>query len=162
MNQPAGRRVRRGRTGRGAAQVATTLDPGDPAENVCESLLTHREAERWHQPAASTNALPAVESLSTSEPRTAAQNLASTSASAASKEVYAPAQTEPPGDDADPAESAAFLGSMLEATAMDITAAYRARQAGHRREVDLHRGAPLTRNGSRPWRCCSSAWPTAG
>ena len=55
--------------------------------------------------------------------------------------VYAPAETEPPGDDADPEETAAFLGSVLEATAMDITAAYRARQAGSRREVDLHRGA---------------------
>lgn len=56
--------------------------------------------------------------------------------------VYAPAQTEPPGDDdADPEETAAFLGSMLEATAMDITAAYQARRAGRRREVDLHRGA---------------------
>ncbi len=55
--------------------------------------------------------------------------------------VYAPAETEPPGDDADPEETAAFLGSMLEATAIDITAAYRARQAGRRREVDLRRGA---------------------
>jgi DNA-binding transcriptional ArsR family regulator len=55
--------------------------------------------------------------------------------------VYAPAETEPPGDDATPEETAAFLGSMLEASAMDITAAYRARQAGRRREVDLHRGA---------------------
>ena len=55
--------------------------------------------------------------------------------------VYAPAETEPPGDDADPEETAAFLGSVLEATAMDITAAYQARRAGRRREVDLHRGA---------------------
>ena len=55
--------------------------------------------------------------------------------------VYAPAQTEPPGDDADPDETVAFLGSMLEATSMDIAAAYRARQAGRRREVDLRRGA---------------------
>jgi DNA-binding transcriptional ArsR family regulator len=55
--------------------------------------------------------------------------------------VYAPAQTEPPGDDADPEETAAFLGSVLEATAMDIAAAFRARQAGRRREVDLRRGA---------------------
>ena len=55
--------------------------------------------------------------------------------------IYAPAETEPPGDDADPEETAAFLGSMLEATAMDITAAYQARRAGRRREVDLHRGA---------------------
>jgi DNA-binding transcriptional ArsR family regulator len=55
--------------------------------------------------------------------------------------VYAPAQTEPPGDDAGPEETAAFHRSMLEATAMDITAACRAREAGRRREVDLHRGA---------------------
>jgi DNA-binding transcriptional ArsR family regulator len=55
--------------------------------------------------------------------------------------VYAPAQTEPPGDDADPEETAALLGSMLQATAMDITAACRARQAGGRREIDLHLGA---------------------
>jgi len=55
--------------------------------------------------------------------------------------VYALAEAEPPGDDASPEETAAFLGSMLEATAMDITAAYRARQAGARREVDLRRGA---------------------
>jgi DNA-binding transcriptional ArsR family regulator len=55
--------------------------------------------------------------------------------------VYAPAETEPPGDDADPEETAAFLGSVLEATAMDITAAFQAKRAGRRREVDLHRGA---------------------
>jgi len=55
--------------------------------------------------------------------------------------VYARAETEPPGDDASPEETAAFLGSVLEATAMDITAAYQARQSGHRREVVLRRGA---------------------
>jgi DNA-binding transcriptional ArsR family regulator len=55
--------------------------------------------------------------------------------------IYAPAETEPPGDDADPEETAAFLRSALEATAMDITAAFQAKQAGRRREVDLHRGA---------------------
>jgi DNA-binding transcriptional ArsR family regulator len=55
--------------------------------------------------------------------------------------VYARVETEPPGDDAGPEEMTAFLGSMLEATAMDITAAYRARQAGRRREVHLSRGA---------------------
>ncbi len=55
--------------------------------------------------------------------------------------VYAPAETEPPGDDADPEETAAFLGSVLQATAMDITAAYQAKRAGGRREVDLSRGA---------------------
>ncbi len=55
--------------------------------------------------------------------------------------VYAPARTEPPGDDTSPEETAAFLGSVLEATAMDITAAYQAGQAGRRREVVLQRGA---------------------
>ncbi len=55
--------------------------------------------------------------------------------------VYAPAQAEPPGDDASPQETAAFLGSVLEATAMDITAAYQAKQAGRRREVDVTRSA---------------------
>ena len=68
--------------------------------------------------------------------------------------VYAPAETEPPGDDADPEETAAFLGSMLEATAIDITAAYRAKQAGRRREVDLHRGpsgSPMRR-----WPSCAA------
>lgn len=55
--------------------------------------------------------------------------------------VYAPAVTEPPSDTADPEEMAEFLGSMLDATRADINAAYRARQAGARREVDLYRGA---------------------
>jgi DNA-binding transcriptional ArsR family regulator len=55
--------------------------------------------------------------------------------------IYAPAEAEPPGDDASPQETAAFLGSLLEATAMDISAAYQAKQAGHRREVDVTRAA---------------------
>ena len=55
--------------------------------------------------------------------------------------VYAPAEAEPPGDDASPQETAAFLGSVLEATAMDITAAFQAKQAGRRREVDVTRAA---------------------
>jgi DNA-binding transcriptional ArsR family regulator len=55
--------------------------------------------------------------------------------------VYARAETEPPGDDASPEETAAFLGSVLEATAMDITAAYQARRSGRRREVNVLRGA---------------------
>jgi DNA-binding transcriptional ArsR family regulator len=55
--------------------------------------------------------------------------------------VYAPAEAEPPGDDASPQETAALLGSMLEATTMDITAAFQAKQAGRRREVDLTRAA---------------------
>jgi DNA-binding transcriptional ArsR family regulator len=53
--------------------------------------------------------------------------------------VYAPAENEPPGD-ATTEEAAAFLGAVLEATAMDITTAYKAKEAGRRREVDLHRG----------------------
>jgi DNA-binding transcriptional ArsR family regulator len=55
--------------------------------------------------------------------------------------VYAPAEAEPPGDDVSPQETAALLGSMLEATAMDITAAFQAKQAGRRREVDMTRAA---------------------
>ncbi len=54
--------------------------------------------------------------------------------------IYAPAETEPPGGDATPEEEAAFLGSVLQATAMDITIAYQARRTGGRREVELHRG----------------------
>lgn len=55
--------------------------------------------------------------------------------------VYAPAVTEPPSDAASPEEMAEFLGSMLDATRADISAAYRSKQAGGRREVDVHRGA---------------------
>ncbi|MEU3361184.1 winged helix-turn-helix domain-containing protein [Streptomyces albidoflavus] len=55
--------------------------------------------------------------------------------------VYAPAVTEPPSDAAGPEEMAEFLGSMLDATRADIGSAYRSKQAGGRREVDLHRGA---------------------
>lgn len=55
--------------------------------------------------------------------------------------VYAPAVTEPPGDAVSPEEMAEFLGSMLDATRADINAAYRSKQAGGRREVDVHRGA---------------------
>ncbi len=55
--------------------------------------------------------------------------------------VYAPAVVEPPGDAASPEEMAAFLGSMLDATRADINAAYRAKQTGERREVELLRGA---------------------
>jgi hypothetical protein len=36
---------------------------------------------------------------------------------------------------------AEFLGSMLDATRADINAAYRSKQVGGRREVDVHRGA---------------------
>jgi predicted ArsR family transcriptional regulator len=55
--------------------------------------------------------------------------------------VYAPAAVEPPGDGASPEETVAFLGSVLDATRADIAAAYRAKQAGRRREVNVYRGA---------------------
>ncbi|MFE2603661.1 ArsR/SmtB family transcription factor [Streptomyces mirabilis] len=55
--------------------------------------------------------------------------------------IYAPAVTEPPSDAAEPEEMAEFLGSMLDATRADINAAYRSKQAGGRRQVDVHRGA---------------------
>jgi DNA-binding transcriptional ArsR family regulator len=55
--------------------------------------------------------------------------------------VYAPAVIEPPADATTPQEMVAFLGSMLDATRADIAAAYRAKEAGRRREVTLHRGA---------------------
>lgn len=55
--------------------------------------------------------------------------------------VYAPSVTEPPGGAASPEEMVAFLGSMLDATRADIGAAWRSKQAGGRREVDVHRGA---------------------
>ncbi|MFJ9244880.1 hypothetical protein [Streptomyces sp. NPDC101776] len=54
--------------------------------------------------------------------------------------VYTPVVTEPPSDAANPAEMAELLGAMLDATRADINAAYRSRQGGGRREVDLHRG----------------------
>jgi DNA-binding transcriptional ArsR family regulator len=54
--------------------------------------------------------------------------------------VYAPVEVEPPTD-AGPEETAAFLGAVLDATNLDISAAYQAKQAGRRREVTVHRGA---------------------
>jgi DNA-binding transcriptional ArsR family regulator len=55
--------------------------------------------------------------------------------------VYARAGVEPPGEAATPAEAAAFLGSVLEATQADIATAFLAKEAGQRRDVDIHRGA---------------------
>jgi DNA-binding transcriptional ArsR family regulator len=55
--------------------------------------------------------------------------------------VYARAAVEPPGDAATPAEAAAFLGSVLEATQADIATAFLAKEAGQHREVDIRRGA---------------------
>jgi DNA-binding transcriptional ArsR family regulator len=55
--------------------------------------------------------------------------------------VYAPVSTEPPGDDATPAELAQFLSAAVEATRADITSAGLAREAGKRREMSLTRTA---------------------
>lgn len=55
--------------------------------------------------------------------------------------IYAPAAIEPPADTTTPEEMVAFLGSMLDATRAEIATAYRAKEAGRRREVNLHRGA---------------------
>jgi DNA-binding transcriptional ArsR family regulator len=54
--------------------------------------------------------------------------------------VYAPSVAEPPADAASPEEVAAFLGSVLDATRADISAAYEAKKAGRRREVTVVRG----------------------
>jgi DNA-binding transcriptional ArsR family regulator len=54
--------------------------------------------------------------------------------------VYVPAEIEPPAD-AGLEDTRAFLGAVLDATNLDIIAAYQAKQAGRRREVDVHRGA---------------------
>ena len=53
--------------------------------------------------------------------------------------VYAPAASEPPGEQASPVDVAQFLGSMLEATRADINAAAMAKEAGERREMGLMR-----------------------
>ena len=68
--------------------------------------------------------------------------------------VYAPARSRAARRRRRPQETAAFLGSMLEATAMDITAAYQARQAGRRREVDLT-AAPCG-SPTRRWPNCAA------
>lgn len=54
--------------------------------------------------------------------------------------VYVTVEVEPPGD-ADLEETSAFLGAVLDATGLDISAAYQAKQAGRRREVNVHRSA---------------------
>jgi DNA-binding transcriptional ArsR family regulator len=53
--------------------------------------------------------------------------------------VYRPTPVEPPGDEASPLEFGEFLGTMLEATRADITAASMAKEAGERREITLLR-----------------------
>lgn len=54
--------------------------------------------------------------------------------------VYRRVEAEPPQDASSPEEIAAFLGSVLDATRADITAAFMAKQAGQRREVYVGRG----------------------
>ena len=53
--------------------------------------------------------------------------------------VYAPAATEPLGDDASPADVALMLGAALETTRADINAAAQAREAGEDRLISLGR-----------------------
>ena len=53
--------------------------------------------------------------------------------------VYAPTATEPPGDDASPADVALMLGAALETTRADINAAAQAREAGEERLISLSR-----------------------
>ena len=60
--------------------------------------------------------------------------------------VYGIARVEPPGDEATPAELAAFLGQALDATRADINQAYSARTQSGQRLVTLTRsGARLSR-----------------
>ncbi|MGH3164695.1 MAG: ArsR/SmtB family transcription factor [Trebonia sp.] len=53
--------------------------------------------------------------------------------------IYAPAATEPPGDDADPADIALMLNAALETTRADVNAATAAKEAGQDREISLTR-----------------------
>jgi DNA-binding transcriptional ArsR family regulator len=54
--------------------------------------------------------------------------------------VYRRVEAEPPGDASSPEEMAAFLGSVVDVTRADITAAFMARAAGERREVMVAQG----------------------
>jgi DNA-binding transcriptional ArsR family regulator len=54
--------------------------------------------------------------------------------------VYRRVEAEPPGDASSPEEVAAFLGSVLDVTKADITAALMAKAAGQRREVAVAQG----------------------
>lgn len=53
--------------------------------------------------------------------------------------VYAPSATEPPGDDASPADLALLFNAALETTRADINAAARAKEAGEDRRISLSR-----------------------
>jgi DNA-binding transcriptional ArsR family regulator len=55
--------------------------------------------------------------------------------------LYQRAEAEPPAEESSPEEIATFLGSMLDATKVDITAAHMAKADGQRREVALTRAA---------------------
>lgn len=53
--------------------------------------------------------------------------------------VYAPADAEPPGDYATPADVALLLSSALETTRADVNAAAQAQEAGEHRRIGLGR-----------------------
>jgi DNA-binding transcriptional ArsR family regulator len=54
--------------------------------------------------------------------------------------LYRRPEAEPPQDSASPREIAAFLGSVLDATKADVSAAFLAKEAGRRREVHVAQG----------------------
>lgn len=54
--------------------------------------------------------------------------------------VYGRAEVEPPSDVSSPEDMATFLGSVLDATKADITAAFMAKATGERREVMVRQG----------------------
>lgn len=53
--------------------------------------------------------------------------------------IYAPAPSEPPGDEASPAERAVMFNAVLEITRADINAATMAEEAGEARRISLGR-----------------------
>jgi DNA-binding transcriptional ArsR family regulator len=54
--------------------------------------------------------------------------------------VYRRAEVEPPSDVSSPEEMATFLGSVLDASKADVTAAFMARATGERREAIVSQG----------------------
>jgi predicted ArsR family transcriptional regulator len=62
--------------------------------------------------------------------------------------LYQRAESEPPAEESSPEEMVAFLGAVLDATKLDITAAYLAKADGQRRDVAVTRaGVRLTSEG---------------
>ena len=55
--------------------------------------------------------------------------------------LYQRAEAEPPAEESSPEEMAAFLGAVLDATKLDITAAHMAKADGQRRDVAVTRAA---------------------